>query len=83
VSESCQTRIAGWLNPRVYWTDAVGFRCTWEHLGAPMTSLEAPGCTGNKPGSPDQKPGSPDDKPGSKSNQGRAVREKHLLWEYC
>ena len=42
VSESCWTRITGWSNPRVDWTDAVAFRCTWEHLGAPTTSLGAP-----------------------------------------
>ena len=49
VSESCWTRIPGWSNPRVYWTDPVAFKSTWEHLGAlatrlgaPTTSLEAP-----------------------------------------
>jgi hypothetical protein len=42
VSESCWTRITGWPNPRVYWTDAVAFRCTWEHLGAPVTRLGTP-----------------------------------------
>jgi hypothetical protein len=42
VSESCRTRIPGWSNPRVDWTDAEALRCTWEHLGAPMTSLGAP-----------------------------------------
>ena len=42
VSESCRTRIPGWSNPRVHWTDAVAFRCTWERLGAPATSLGAP-----------------------------------------
>jgi hypothetical protein len=41
VSVSCRTRITGWPNPRVYWTDAVAFRCTWEHLGAPVTRLGA------------------------------------------
>ena len=45
VSESCRTRIPGWSNPRVYWTDAVAFRCTWEHLGAPATFLGAPRIT--------------------------------------
>jgi len=29
VSESCRTRIPGWSNPRVDWTNAVAFRCTW------------------------------------------------------
>ena len=42
VSERCQTRIPGWANPGVYWTDAVAFRCIWKHLGAPSTSLGAP-----------------------------------------
>ena len=42
VSESCRTRIPGRSNPRDFWTHAVAFRCTWEHLGAPMTSLGAP-----------------------------------------
>jgi hypothetical protein len=42
VSESCRTRIPGWSNPRVYRTDAVSFRCTWERLGVPATSLGAP-----------------------------------------
>ena len=27
---SCRTGIPGWSNPRVDWTDAVAFRCTWE-----------------------------------------------------
>jgi len=70
VFESCRTRILGWSNPRVDWTDAVAFRCTWEHLGAPMGILGAPGSTGNWPG--------------STSNHCRAVWEKqHLLWEHC
>ena len=42
MSESCQTRIPGWSNSRVDWADAVAFRCTWEHLGAPETRLGAP-----------------------------------------
>jgi len=42
VSESCRTRIPGWSNLRVDWTEAVAFRCTWEHLGVPTTSLGAP-----------------------------------------
>jgi len=29
------------VNPRVYWANAVAFRWTWEHLGAPTTSLGA------------------------------------------
>jgi len=41
VSESSRTRIPGLTNPRVFWTDAVAFRCTWKHLGAPTTSLGA------------------------------------------
>jgi len=39
VSESCRTRITGWSNCRVYWTDVVAFRCTWEYLGAPGSTL--------------------------------------------
>ena len=35
MSKSCQTSITGWSNLRVDWTDAVAFRCTWEHQGAP------------------------------------------------
>jgi len=42
VSESCWTRIPGWSNPRVDWTDAVAFRCTLAHLGVPATRLGAP-----------------------------------------
>jgi len=45
VSGSCRTRILGWLNPRVHLTDAVRFRCTWEHMGAPVTTLGAPRIT--------------------------------------
>ena len=30
VTGSCRNRIPGWSNYRVYWTDAVAFRCTWE-----------------------------------------------------
>lgn len=30
-SGSCQTRISGWFNPKVYGTDAVACRCIWEH----------------------------------------------------
>jgi len=39
---SCRTRIPGWSDPRVVWTDAMAFRCTWEPLGVPLTSLGAP-----------------------------------------
>jgi len=42
VSESSRTRIPGWSNPRVDWTNTVAFRCTWEHLGVPATRLGAP-----------------------------------------
>jgi hypothetical protein len=87
VSESCRTRIPGWPNPGVYWTDAVAFRCIPEHLGALATcqgvlttSLGAPGSVSDKPSSADQKPGSADDKPGNTSNHGWAVWETHLLW---
>jgi len=65
VSGSCWTRISGWSNPRVYWTDAVAFRCIWEHMrkiwvdiGGPVTTRGAPGSAGDKPGSTDEKPGS-------------------------
>jgi len=40
VSESCRTRITGWSNPRVYWTDVVAFKCTWKHLGAHWITVE-------------------------------------------
>ena len=77
VSESCRTRIPGWSNPRVYWTNAVAIRCTWEHLGAPATSLGAAGSASGNPLSVYHKPG-------STSNHCRAVWEKrHLLWECC
>jgi len=58
VFESCRTRIAGRSNPRVYWTDAVVLRCTWEHLGAPVTSLGAPTTNQGAPGSAGNKTGS-------------------------
>jgi hypothetical protein len=48
VSQSCRTRIAGWSNPRVYRTNAVALKCTWKQLGAPTTSLGAPGSAGDK-----------------------------------
>jgi hypothetical protein len=34
--------MTGWPNPRVYWSKSVAFRCAWEHLGAPVTSLGVP-----------------------------------------
>jgi len=87
VSESCRTRIPGWANPRVNWTDAVAFRCTWEHLGAPATSLGAPttslgapGSASDKPGSANHKPGSANHKPGSTSNHCRAVWENIIFF---
>jgi len=50
------------------------FECTWEHLGAPATSL---GALTTRLGAP----GSAGDKSGSTSNHSRAVREKqHPLW---
>jgi hypothetical protein len=72
VCERCRSSIPGWSNPRVYWTDAVDFRCIWEHLGVPVASLGAPttslgapvsanhthGCANHKPGSANHKPGS-------------------------
>ena len=86
MSGSCRTRIPGWSNRRVYWTDAVVFRCTWEHLrepgtslGALTTSLGASGSADDKPGSTDNKSGSTNGKSGSILNHYRAVREKHLL----
>jgi len=75
VSESCRTRIPGWSNPRDYWTDAVVFRCTWEHPGVPSTSQETPGSASWKPESADHKPGSAYLKPGSTLNDCRAVWE--------
>jgi len=72
VSESCQTRIPEWSNPRDYWTDAVAIRCTWKQVGALAknlgvltTRLGAPWSPGNKPGSAEYKTGSDDDKLGS------------------
>jgi hypothetical protein len=38
----CLTKTQRWSNPRVYWTNRVAFRCTWEHLGALATCLIAP-----------------------------------------
>jgi hypothetical protein len=32
VFENCRTRIPGWLNPQVDWTDTAAFRSTWEAL---------------------------------------------------
>jgi len=85
VSESCQTRIPEWSNPTVYWTDAVAFRCVWEHLGAqttslgaPTASLRAPESSGNKPECTDHKPETAAHKPGSILSYCRAVWEKHL-----
>jgi len=95
VSESCQTRIPGSSNPRVFWTNALDFSCTWEHLGAPATSQEAttrslgattrslgaPGSASDKSESNNHKPGSTD-KSGSTLNHCTPVWEKHhLLWE--
>jgi len=40
VSESCRTRITGWSNPRVYWTDVLAFKYTWKHLGACWITAE-------------------------------------------
>jgi hypothetical protein len=82
VSESDQTRIPGWSNPTVYSTDAMAFRCTWEHLGAPATCLGAP--TTN-PGALEytrDMPGSDNNRNGSMSNHDRAVWET-LLAERC
>jgi len=42
VSESCRTRIPGWSNCRVDWSDPLAFRWTWEHLTAPATGRGAP-----------------------------------------
>jgi len=84
VSESCRTRIPGWSNPRVYWTDGVDSRRTWEHLGAPATCLGVPMTTLGAPGTACNKPGSASHKPGSTSNHSWAVWEKqHLLREHC
>jgi len=55
VSESCRTRITGWSNCTVYWTDVVAFRCTWEHLGARWITVEQSGKNiffGNAAGAP-------------------------------
>jgi len=73
VSESCQPRIPGWSNPRVYWTDAVAFRCTWEHLGALAISLGVLTTSLGGPGSAGDKPESAEHKPGSTLNHSRAV----------
>jgi len=84
VSESCRTGIPEWSNPKVDWTDAVAFRCTWEHMGALVTRLGVPTTRMGAPGSGDNKPGRASNKPGSTSNHCRAVWEKqHLLWEHC
>ena len=52
------------------------FGCTWEHLGAPAISLEAPGCAGvkswcagDRSGCANDKPRSAGDMSGSTSNQ--------------
>ena len=42
-------------SPRVYWTDVVAFRCTWEHLGARWITVEQSGNNtffGNAAGAP-------------------------------
>jgi len=90
IFESCWTRIPGWSNLRVCWTVAVAVRCTWEHLGTPVTSLGvpttslgAPGSTGERPGRVHHKPGSTGIKPGSTSNHSTAVWEKQLHLERC
>jgi hypothetical protein len=91
VSGSCRTRIPGWSNLRVYWTNAVGFRFTWEHLGSPATDLAVlttimggSRSAGNNTGCGNDMAGSDGDIPGSSSNYSRAVGEKHhLVWECC
>ena len=45
MSESCRTRIPGWSNPILDWTDAVAFMCAGKDLGVPATSLGAPRIT--------------------------------------
>jgi len=89
MSESCRTRNTGWSNPRVNWTDVVGFRWTWEHIGVPAASLEAlttnlgaPGSAGNMPQSVNQKPESANDRPGSILNHSKAVWERHHRERY-
>jgi len=55
-----------------------------EYLGAAMTSLGAPGSTGDKSGSTNDKLGSASTKSGTTSNHGRADCDKqHLRWEHC
>jgi len=55
---SCRTRITGWSNTWVDWTDAIAFRYTWEHrqqicqdIKDPVTTRWTSGNAGNKPGS--------------------------------
>jgi hypothetical protein len=79
VSEMCRTRIPGWSNPRVDWTNAVALRCTWEHLGALAAKLGALTTSLEAPRSARGKPVSADHKPGSTLTHCRAVWEKHLL----
>jgi len=87
VSESCQTRIPGWSNPRVDWTDAVAFMSTWKHLGGPatrlgvpMTWLGVPGSAGNNSASANDNLGSASNSCGSTSNHSRAVRENNIFF---
>jgi hypothetical protein len=61
VSESCWTGIPGWSNPGVDWTNALAFRCTWEHLGMLPTRLGVPTTSLGAPESADDKPGSTGD----------------------
>lgn len=86
---NCQTRILGWSNPRVNWTDALVFRYTWERWqyirsnidglvttsGASGRAGEKPGSTGVMHGSASDNSGSADDKPGSTSDNSRSAGE--------
>jgi len=92
VTESCRTRIPGWWNPRVYCTDAVAFRCTWEHLWAPTSSLGAPGSTWEYLGAPATSLGVPTtllwaprssgDKTGSTDHKpGSTLNHCRAVWE--
>jgi len=75
ISDDCYTSTMGVIGislgtPR---SARGNFGCTWEHLGAPTTSLGAPRCAGVQSGCADDNPRSTGDKSGCTSKHSRAV----------
>jgi len=68
VSGSCRTRIPGWSNPIVYWSDAAAFKCNWENRQTIWVVIEGLVTPRGAPGSTKDKPGGAEDKPGSADN---------------